>query len=147
MTLAALEATLRLYLDPQAALQQIPTLRMLTEDASVVHERAEALMHALRKHVSARQAHLDIVEETGRAGGGSLPMCDIDTYCVRMEFKAGNAQPAKRTCSATAKCRSSGASNTNACCSTRAPSPKATSLKSPKPSGSYFATLPGAKEA
>lgn len=92
MTLAALEATLRLYLDPEAALREIPTLRMLTEDATVVRERAEALMHALRKRVAPRQAHLSIVEETGRAGGGSLPMCDIDTFCVRMEFKAGNAQ-------------------------------------------------------
>ena len=47
MTLAALEATLRLYLDPEDALRSIPTLRMLTEDAETVRERAEALMAAL----------------------------------------------------------------------------------------------------
>lgn len=46
MTLAALEATLRLYLDPEDALRRIPTLRMLTEDAETVRERAEALMAA-----------------------------------------------------------------------------------------------------
>ena len=92
MTLAALEATLRLYLDPEDALRRIPTLRMLTEDAETVRERAEALMVALAERVTLEQAHLEIVEETGRAGGGSLPMCDIPTFCVRMRFEAGNAQ-------------------------------------------------------
>ena len=92
MTLAALEATLRLYLDPEDALRRIPTLRMLTEDVETVRERAEALMAALAERVTPGQAHLEIVEETGRAGGGSLPMCDIPTFCVRMRFEAGNAQ-------------------------------------------------------
>ena len=92
MTLAALEATLRLYLDPEDALRRIPTLRMLTEDAETVCERAEALMAALAERVTLEQAHLEIVEETGRAGGGSLPMCDIPTFCVCMRFEAGNAQ-------------------------------------------------------
>ena len=92
MTLAALEATLRLYLDPEDALARIPTLRMLTEDAETVRERAEALMAALAERVMPEQAQLEIVEETGRAGGGSLPMCDIPTFCVRMRFETGNAQ-------------------------------------------------------
>ena len=96
MTLAALEATLRIYLEPAEALKKIPTLRMLTEPAEDVKERAKALLHALRKQVTARQAHLEVVEETGRAGGGSLPMCDIDTYCVRVEFKCGCAQDCER---------------------------------------------------
>ena len=96
MTLAALEATLRIYLEPDEALKKIPTLRMLTEPAEDVKERATTLLHALRKQVTARQAHLEVVEETGRAGGGSLPMCDIDTHCVRIEFKCGCAQDCER---------------------------------------------------
>ena len=92
MTLAALEATLRLYLNPENARREVPTLRMLTEDAETVRKRAEALMAALAERVTPEQAHLEIVEETGRAGGGSLPMCDIPTFCVRMRFEAGNAQ-------------------------------------------------------
>ncbi len=96
MTLAALEATLRIYLNPDEALQKIPTLRMLTAPADSVQARATALSHALRKNVTARQAHLEVIEETGRAGGGSLPMCDIDTYCVRIEFKCGCAQDCER---------------------------------------------------
>ena len=96
MTLAALEATLRIYLEPDEALTKIPTLRMLTEPVEDVKERAKVLAHALRKQVTARQAHLEVVEETGRAGGGSLPMCDIATYCVRIEFKCGCAQDCER---------------------------------------------------
>ena len=79
-------------LAPEDALRRIPTLRMLTEDTETVRERAEALMAALAERVTPGQAHLEIVEETGRAGGGSLPMCDIPTFCVRMRFEAGNAQ-------------------------------------------------------
>ncbi|WP_417751217.1 L-seryl-tRNA(Sec) selenium transferase [Senegalimassilia faecalis] len=147
MTLAALEATLRLYLDPQAALQQIPTLRMLTEDAGVVHERAEALMHALRKHVSARQAHLDIVEETGRAGGGSLPMCDIDTYCVRMEFKAGNAQACEVHLQRNREVPVIGRIKHECVLFDARTITESDIPEIAEAVGSYFATLPGAKEA
>ena len=30
--------------------------------------------------------------ETGRAGGGALPLCDIDTFAVRIVFERGDAQ-------------------------------------------------------
>ncbi len=92
MTLAALEATLRLYLDHEQALKEIPTLRMLTENADVVQLRAEKLSKAIRKNVTTKQAQLEVVQEIGRAGGGALPMCDIDTYCVQVTFRCGNAQ-------------------------------------------------------
>ena len=70
MTLAALEATLRLYLDPAIALERIPALRML----------------------SAGAARIDVVPDTARAGGGALPLCDIDSHAVRIEFSRGDAQ-------------------------------------------------------
>lgn len=92
MTLAALEATLRLYLDPETALIKIPTLRMLTENAESVQERAETLAKQLHKTVKAREAHIDVIDEVSRAGGGSLPMTDIPTSCVRLQFVKGNAQ-------------------------------------------------------
>ena len=49
MTIAALEATLRLYLDPEKAHEHIPTLHMLTAPVEAVEEQAESL----RKAVSA----------------------------------------------------------------------------------------------
>lgn len=92
MTLAALEATLRLYLDPERAMQAVPTLRMLSEDAAVVRTRAERLSEQVSKTVADRFARVDVVPETGRAGGGALPMCDIDTFAVRVSFLQGSAQ-------------------------------------------------------
>lgn len=92
MTLAALEATLRLYLNPQQAMERIPTLRMLTELPESVKERAQVLKGSLEAAVSADQAEFEIVPEIARAGGGSMPMYDIDTFAVRMTLKQGDAQ-------------------------------------------------------
>ena len=91
MTLAALEATLRLYLDPKAAIEKIPTLRMLEEPAERTKERAEKLERSLAGYISADDARLSVVPEIARAGGGALPMCDIDTYCVKVDFVRGDA--------------------------------------------------------
>ena len=96
MTLAALEATLRLYLEPERALAEIPTLRMLAEPAETVHGRAEALRDIVEGELPAGCAELDIVEEIARAGGGALPMCDIPTYAVRVTFLRGDALSCER---------------------------------------------------
>lgn len=92
MTLAALEATLRLYLDPDVAMERIPTLRMLSESADAVRERAERLAALVADGLDAGCARIDVVPETGRAGGGALPLCDIDTFAVRIAFERGDAQ-------------------------------------------------------
>ena len=92
MTLAALEATLRLYLDPAEALVRIPTLHMLSESGEAVRDRAERLAAALKKALPAGAACVDIVPETARAGGGALPLCDIESYAVRIVFLRGDAQ-------------------------------------------------------
>lgn len=86
MTLAALEGTLRIYLNKDEATEKIPTLKMLIEDAEKVRERAEVLCEKLSKKISSKKATFEVVGEISRAGGGSLPMCDIETYCVRAKF-------------------------------------------------------------
>lgn len=92
MTLAALEATLRLYLNPEQALVSIPTLRMLSESEDRVQERAEKLAATLKEAIPASCATIDIIPETARAGGGALPLCDIATCAVRVTFQRGTAQ-------------------------------------------------------
>lgn len=91
MTLAALEATLRLYLNPENARREVPTLRMLTETADEVHVRTKKLASMLKRALPADACEVSIVEEISRAGGGALPMCDIPTYCVQVRFLRGNA--------------------------------------------------------
>ena len=53
LTLAALESTLRAYIDEDAALQEIPALRMLLEPAESVRARALKLKRMLRPYLCA----------------------------------------------------------------------------------------------
>lgn len=96
MTLAALEATLRLYLNRDEALNEIPTLRMLTEPADSVRERAKRLQKQVAKLISKKDAELSIVAEISRAGGGALPAHDIPTHALEVRFVRGNAQDCGR---------------------------------------------------
>jgi L-seryl-tRNA(Ser) seleniumtransferase len=69
LTLAALEATLRLYRDPESARERIPVLQMLTADAATLRARAEALAARLR----ARGIAAEAVSTTSLVGGGAYP--------------------------------------------------------------------------
>ena len=91
MTLAALEATLRLYLEPERALSEIPTLAMLSTPAKDIKPRAEKLASLITKAIPKDSAKVEVVTEISRAGGGALPMCDIPTYCVQISFEKGSA--------------------------------------------------------
>lgn len=96
MTLAALEATLRLYLDEERALREIPTLNMLSAPAEEMKSNAELLKQTMESAINPAFAAISLEKEISRAGGGALPMCDIPTYCVKVEFKHGNALDADR---------------------------------------------------
>jgi len=81
MTLAALEATLRLYLDPARAVAEIPTLAMLAATREQMAEKAAALAEALRSACGDAVA-AELADDVSRAGGGALPMADIPTVVV-----------------------------------------------------------------
>jgi len=88
MTLAALEATLRLYLDPERALREIPTLRMLTESPESVEARAKELAKRIGAIAALGAA---VVPDVSRAGGGALPLADIPTSAVALECRGMSA--------------------------------------------------------
>jgi L-seryl-tRNA(Ser) seleniumtransferase len=73
LTLAALEGTLRLYLDAPG---RIPVLRMLREDGRAVQARAERLASLVG----------GTVEETvARVGGGALPLAELPSFACAVE--------------------------------------------------------------
>ncbi len=92
MTLAALEGTLQLYMQGADAVDSIPTVRMLSESADTVRVRAERLQELVEAAVPAGCVETKIVEEISRAGGGSLPMYDIDTYALEITPLVGDVQ-------------------------------------------------------
>jgi len=71
MTLAALEATLRLYLHEEQALREVPTLHMLSQSLPQLRQRAEELASLLRPLPGLRK--VAIQEDVAYVGGGSLP--------------------------------------------------------------------------
>jgi L-seryl-tRNA(Ser) seleniumtransferase len=74
--LAALEGTLLLYLEPERALREIPVLRMLHEDVSIVRARAERLAAAVGGEVE---------ETVGRVGGGALPLTELPSFACAVD--------------------------------------------------------------
>ena len=92
MTLAALEGTLRCYLQGEEAINSIPTVRMLSEDADTVRVRADKLKAMIEERIEPGKADIEVVPELSRAGGGSLPMYDIDTVAVAIKPVAGSTQ-------------------------------------------------------
>jgi L-seryl-tRNA(Ser) seleniumtransferase len=76
LTLAALEGTLALYLDPALARAEIPVLRMIDEPAEAVRARAERLAGLTGGTVEGT---------VGRVGGGALPLLELDSFACSVE--------------------------------------------------------------
>ncbi|MBT8341638.1 MAG: hypothetical protein HKP58_16540 [Desulfatitalea sp.] len=81
MTLAALEATLRLYRDEDRAVAQIPTLRRLFLRSPEIEGLANQLADGLRRLADARLC-VGVYELASRAGGGALPLLELPSCCV-----------------------------------------------------------------
>jgi L-seryl-tRNA(Ser) seleniumtransferase len=80
--LAALEATLRLYREPERAQREIPILRMLGLSAEAIGARAEALARALRS--AAPDWLISIEDERSEVGGGALPLQALPTRVLAL---------------------------------------------------------------
>lgn len=95
MTLAALEATLRLYLNEERALREIPILRMLATPLEELRRRAENLGERLRALPGIASA--TATEDVAYVGGGSLPDQSLKTWVVEATTTAlSDAEFARR---------------------------------------------------
>ncbi|HEY0529296.1 MAG TPA: L-seryl-tRNA(Sec) selenium transferase [Gemmatimonadaceae bacterium] len=88
LTLAALEATLRLYLDPPRALSEIPVLAMLSASSADVRARAEAVVGLLERN----NVKATVVETNASVGGGAFPTAKIPSFAVAIPGKAAQVE-------------------------------------------------------
>jgi L-seryl-tRNA(Ser) seleniumtransferase len=81
LTIAALEATLRLYRDAQDIAAVIPTLRLLTRPLNDIESAAQAGLHALR-HALGVEFRVEVRPTASQIGSGALPTDEIPSVAI-----------------------------------------------------------------
>jgi L-seryl-tRNA(Ser) seleniumtransferase len=83
LTLAALDGTLRQYLDLDKAVKNIPTLWMLTQPLAEIDRKAELLSSGLGRTGDPGLSIL-VQDDTSQSGGGALPLGNFPTRTVSL---------------------------------------------------------------
>ncbi|MCA8912486.1 MAG: L-seryl-tRNA(Sec) selenium transferase [Planctomycetes bacterium] len=92
VTLALLEHTLKLYLDADSVVENVPTLRAIARDAEEVKRKAKGIAGKLKKHgVEATTA-----DSTSQIGGGSTPGEELPTTVVVISKLGGSPDAAAK---------------------------------------------------
>jgi L-seryl-tRNA(Ser) seleniumtransferase len=89
MTLAALEAVLRLYADPERLKTVLPTLRFLTRSPAEIEAQARRLLPAVESALRGK-AGAEVIPVRSQIGSGSLPVDLVASYAIAV------AAPGKR---------------------------------------------------
>jgi len=84
LTLAALESTLLLYLDEKKAMEEIPTLRMLSLDTGGLKRRGRRLLKRLAGMMN-KKITFTLKEDVSQVGGGALPLQELPTIVVAIK--------------------------------------------------------------
>ena len=92
MTLAALEATLKLYLDEKEALEHIPTLHMI----SLSKERLLGKADVFKTRLCDLDFKITIAEDKAEVGGGSYPASYLESVVVKLEHSRLSATDIER---------------------------------------------------
>ena len=92
MTLASLEATLKLYLDEKEALEHIPTLHMI----SLSKERLFGKADVLKTKLSNLDFDIRIEEDKAEVGGGSYPASYLESVTVKLTHRKLHATEIER---------------------------------------------------
>lgn len=91
MTNAALEATLRLFLDEEKLLRDHPVTRMLTESLDRVKRRCQRLRRNL-KNLLGEMGQLRIQKDVSEVGSGSLTATTIPTWILTIQIDGLSAE-------------------------------------------------------
>jgi L-seryl-tRNA(Ser) seleniumtransferase len=90
LTLAALEATLKLFLDPESAKQSVPTIEMITRRPEDLKIAADFMASQLKDLQD--QAKIDVQQGFSQTGSGSLPTQNLQTSLLTIQPKTMSAQ-------------------------------------------------------
>jgi L-seryl-tRNA(Ser) seleniumtransferase len=96
LTLAALEATLRLFLARDKIEDRHPVYRMLAAKAEDLERRARRLAEALRPHLPA-DASLEVVSGEAQVGSGSVPVETLASWLLALRPGAASADETARS--------------------------------------------------
>lgn len=88
LTLSALEATLRLYLEPERAVKEIPVLAMLTASPDEIESRAQAVARTLREG----GVEAGVTATMASVGGGAFPTAEIPSSGLVLGGNAGDTE-------------------------------------------------------
>ena len=89
LSLAALEATLALYRDPETARSELPVLAMLDAAPDLLSARARRLKDGIGERA-------ELIWTAARAGGGALPLAELEGPAVALDAVDGPDQVAAR---------------------------------------------------
>lgn len=90
MTLAALEGTLKYYLDETEAVKKLPTLYMILSPKEEHKKRAQKLKTKLQK--AGLDLSIRLEADYSMVGGGSMPTEKIDTYVLKIKSSTMSAE-------------------------------------------------------
>ena len=90
LTIAALEATLRLYLEEELALKKIPVLKMILTPLETIEERCKNVINKVSSETRVCM-NLSMVDGFSGMGGGALPGENIPTKLVCIHSEKINA--------------------------------------------------------
>lgn len=82
VTLAGLEATLKLYANPERAQKEIPTLRDLLQSPDHIRARALQFLHQLQEQNILADWQQEVVADVSEVGGGTLPTLALPTFVL-----------------------------------------------------------------
>jgi L-seryl-tRNA(Ser) seleniumtransferase len=91
MTLAGLEATLRLYRDENLAIEHIPVLNMILKSKESLKKSAKKLLNSLKK-LNFSELEFKLIETVGKTGGGALPSLELPSFAVAVYSKKESPQ-------------------------------------------------------
>ncbi|NBI43186.1 L-seryl-tRNA(Sec) selenium transferase [[Haemophilus] felis] len=95
--LAGLEATLRLYLQPEKLAEKLTTLHLLTQPVETLHNQAEQLKNALEDYLTP-EYQLQIEKSLAQIGSGSQPLARLPSVAVTISTSISGKLTALLTC-------------------------------------------------